>query len=251
MSSDSVAVVMGGSGGLGSALVARFAADGWRVVAAGRNRGLVEAVADRARRAGASCDACEADVLNEASVADCVDGAAKRWGRVDVLVNATGGSLAQLTGGPDRDVTDLSSDEFDLVVDVNLKGSFHCVKAAGRQMIRQGGGHIILIASGSGLRPGNMSAAYAASKAGLFGLMKGAAKDLGAHNVRVNAVNPGLIPHERMPDGAAARFVDAYRAETMLGRLSTPTEFARLVAMLATADAISGQIINLDSRVFF
>ena len=81
--------------------------------------------------------------------------------------------------------------------------------------------------------------------------MKGAAKDLGPFNVRVNAVNPGLIPHDRMPAVAAGPFLDSYKQETMLGRFSTAEEFARLVAFLATAGHLSGQVINLDSRVFF
>lgn len=174
-----------------------------------------------------------------------------RWGRVDALVNTAGGSLAQLSGGPDKLVTELDDADYDLVIDVNLRGSFHCVRAAGRQMAAQREGHIILVASGSGLRPGGSSAAYAAAKAGVIGLMKGAAKDLGPFNVRVNAVNPGLIPHERMPAVAAGRFLDSYKQETMLGRFSTAEEFARLVAFLATATHLSGQVINLDSRVFF
>ncbi len=86
---------------------------------------------------------------------------------------------------------------------------------------------------------------------GATGGLGSAARDLGSFNVRINAVAPGLIPHERMPDSAAAHFLDSYRGETMLGRFSSAEEFARLVAFLATARHLSGQIINLDSGVFF
>jgi 3-oxoacyl-[acyl-carrier protein] reductase len=240
-----VAIVVGASGGLGAAVVRRFAADGWRVVAAGRDRSRVEAAVSRAAVVTAVVDVLDPDAVDA-----CVGLAVSRFGRVDALVNASGGSLAQL-GGVDKPVTELTESDWNLVLDVNLRGSFHCVRSAGRQMAEQRDGHIILLASGSGLRPGGQSAAYAAAKAGVIGLMKGAARDLGPFNVRVNAVNPGLIPHERMPVTAAGRFLDAYKAETMLGRFSTQEEFARLVAFLATASHLSGQVINLDSRVFF
>lgn len=246
-----VAIVMGASGGLGSAVADHYAAKGWAVIAAGRNPDRIEARARAIRATGGVCESAVADVLSESQVSATVGLAVSKWGKLDVLINATGGSLSQLTGGPDRDVTELSEADFDLVVDVNLKGSFFCVKAAGLQMTRQREGCIILVASGSGLRPGTSSAAYAASKAGVIGLMKGAAKDLGPHNVRVNAVTPGLTPHGRLSDTAAGRFLDSYRAETMLGQLSTPEEFARLVAALASARYMSGQVVNLDSRVFF
>jgi 3-oxoacyl-[acyl-carrier protein] reductase len=239
-----VAVVMGAAGGLGSAVARGFAEAGWKVVAAGRDAGRVQAALG-----GTQAMVAVADVLDAASVEACLERACAELGRVDVLVNAAGGSLAQL-GGTDKPVTELTDADWDLVLDVNLRGSFHCVRAAGRLMAAQREGHIMLVASGSGLRPGGRSAAYAAAKAGVIGLMKGAAKDLGPFNVRVNAVNPGLVPHARMPAAAAGRFLDSYKDETMLGRFSTPEEFARLVVLLAGAPHVSGQVLNLDSRVF-
>ncbi|HEX6349105.1 MAG TPA: SDR family oxidoreductase [Candidatus Dormibacteraeota bacterium] len=237
-------VVMGASGVLGAALARRFAAEGWQVLAVGRDEGRVQAALE-----GVPASVAVADVLDARSVDLCVQQAVAELGRVDVLVNASGGSLAQL-GGEDKPVTELTDADWRLVLDVNLRGSFNCVRAAGRVMAEQREGHIILVASGSGLRPGGRSAAYAAAKAGVIGLMKGAARDLGPFNVRVNAVNPGLIPHERMPAAAAGRFLDSYKEnEAMLGRFSTPEEFARLVVVLAGASHLSGQVLNLDSRV--
>jgi NAD(P)-dependent dehydrogenase (short-subunit alcohol dehydrogenase family) len=102
-----VAIVMGATGGLGSAIVQRFAGEGWRVVAAGRDRCRVEAVVVRIQSevADGEVECAEADVVNRAQVDACVELAVTRWGRVDALVNATGGSLAQLSGGPDKLVT--------------------------------------------------------------------------------------------------------------------------------------------------
>jgi len=244
LSGRGVAVVVGATGGLGEALTRRLAAEGWRVVAAGRDAGRLASLA------GAGVETVTADVRLQADVDACVECAVSRWGSLDLMVDAAGGSLAQL-GGVDKPVTDLDDGDYDLVLDVNLRGAFHCVRAAGRRMKEQGGGHIILVASGSGIRPGVDSAAYAAAKAGVIGLMKAAARDLGPHNVRVNAVAPGFVPHQRMAEAAAGRFLDAYRQEAVLGRFSTAEEFGRLVAFLATAEHLSGQIINLDSRVLF
>ena len=146
---------------------------------------------------------------------------------------------------------ELDDEEWRLVVGVNLDGAFEWVRAVAPPMIAQKAGHIILVASGTGLRPRPNMSGYAAAKAGVIGLMKAAAKDLGVHGVQVNAVNPGLTPHERLPAEAAGPNVVGYTADTMLGRLSTPEEFARFVTALSHMTAISGQTINIDSKILF
>jgi 3-oxoacyl-[acyl-carrier protein] reductase len=115
-------------------------------------------------------------------------------------------------------------------------------------MIKQREGHIILISTGIGLRPRKLMSSYAAAKAGVFGLMKAAALELGEYNIKVNAVNPGLIIHESLPAGAVS---EGYISETMLGRLSKGQDLADFLVYLSHMNNISGQIINLDSRVFF
>jgi len=137
---------------------------------------------------------------------------------------------------------------WDKVVDLNLKGTFQCIKAIAPQMIKQKSGHIINVSSGTGLKGKAGSAPYAAAKAGVFGLTKTAALELGEHNVKVNAVCPGRTRHQRrIRDGHTPR-----TPENILGRVSgSPEEFAKYVVHLSTMENISGQTINLDSRILF
>jgi len=180
-------------------------------------------------------------------------------------VNAVGGPLSMLkfheqlpgtstdraspTKKDNKLLVDHSEEEWDLVVDVNLKGSFNCIRAVAPQMIKQRDGHIILVSSGTGIRPGKLMSSYAAAKAGIFGLMKAAARELGEYNIKVNAVNPGQIIHELLPLSEITQ--EGYINETMLGRRSNPQDFADFVVYLSQKNNISGQIFNLDSRVLF
>ncbi len=245
-------IVTGAAGGLGSAVAARFAEQGENLVLtdiADRVRDVESELARIHPLGPNAVMSLVADATDAQAAAAVVAEAVQRWGRLDVLVNPAGGSLAQLTRRPDPVLWELTEDDWQRVLAVNLTGSFHWVRAAAQPMIAQSDGAIVLVASGTGLRPGPRMAAYAAAKAGVIGLMKAAARDLGTHNIRVNAVNPGLIPHDKLPEAAWGANIDRYRADTMLGRLSDAEDFARFVANLVDFTAISGQIYNLDSRV--
>jgi len=183
----------------------------------------------------------------------------KEWGRLDVMVNGVGGPLSMLKFHEglleDRDsptktdnklIIDHTEEDWDLVIDVKLRGSFNCVRAVAPQMIKQKEGHIILISSGTGLRPGKRLSSYAAAKAGVLGLMKAAARELGEYNIKVNAVNPGLITHRLLPLSEVTQ--EGYMGETMLARLSTAQDFADFIVYLSEKNNISGQIFHLDSR---
>ncbi len=248
---EKVVIVTGAAGGLGSEIARRFGTAGARVVVndIARSQTAAEELAAEINRGPGEAFTYQADVRSYEALNAMVEETVRKWDRVDIVVNVAGGNLAMLTKEKNKLLLEHSEEEWDLVVDVNLKGSFNCLRAVAPQMIKQGDGHIILVSSGTGLRPAKLMSSYAAAKAGVFGLMKAAAREFGEYNIKVNAVNPGLITHERLildpinPDG--------YISNTMLGRLSTPEDFADFVVYLSQKNNISGQTFNMDSTVLF
>jgi 3-oxoacyl-[acyl-carrier protein] reductase len=161
-----------------------------------------------------------------------------RWGRLDVMVCNAGvasGALVLRTG----------AEAWATVVDTNLTGTFHCLRAAGSVMVAQRDGAVIVIGSLAGVRGTAGQAAYAASKAGLLGLVKTAAKEWGRQNVRVNAVLPGW----QKTALAGSAFPDEAPAGHVLGRTSSLGEVAHIIYQLALQRDSSGQVWNLDSRI--
>src|SRR3954470_360428 len=195
-------IVTGAAGSLGSAVARRLAKDGYTVAVTDIDEGGLDRTVGEL---GGGTLCLPADVLRfdevETVVAACVDA----WGTLDAVVNVAGGPLGFI-----NPIWDLTPEEWDQVVRTNLGGSFHWIKAAARPMIEQQQGHIVLVASGSGVRPGQNLSAYSASKAGVIGLMRAAALDLGQHHVKVNAVCPGLIPNERKRGGKLSNARDLY-----------------------------------------
>ena len=245
-----VVIVTGAAGGLGSEIARRFGSAGARIVVndISRAQTAAEKLVGEINKGPGEAFAYQADVRSYEQMKAMLAETVRRWDRADIVVNAAGGNLAMLTKKENKALLEQSEEEWDLVVDTNLKGSFNCLRAAAPQMIKQREGHIILISTGIGLRPRKLMSSYAAAKAGVFGLMKAAALELGEYNIKVNAVNPGLIIHESLPAGAVS---EGYISETMLGRLSSGQDLADFLVYLSQMNNISGQIINLDSRVFF
>jgi 3-oxoacyl-[acyl-carrier protein] reductase len=180
-------------------------------------------------------------VRRSSEVDSMIGEALRRWGALDVLVNNAG-----LTG----DVLAVKMDEgdWDNVIDTNLKGPFLCIRAASHAMTEKRSGHIISVASIAGIRGREGQANYAASKAGLIGLTKAAAKELGRSNIQVNCVLPGYLPTDM---GAAAPESVLVRvlAESALGRTSNASEVAAFICHLSLMRNVSGQVFNLDSRI--
>jgi 3-oxoacyl-[acyl-carrier protein] reductase len=223
-------------------MVLRFAAAGDRVLLAYRTQddaahNVVRSVTAR----GGVAVAVRADVRVVADVEELVSSALGRWGSVDVLVNNAGVTRDGLA-------VRMGELDWDEVVDANLTGPFFCIRAAGRIMLQQRSGHIISIASLSGLQGREGQANYSASKAGLIGLTRTAARELGPSNIKVNAVLPGYLGTD-MGQAASDRVRERAIDENTLGRTSDPGEVAEFVYRLSLMNNVSGQVFNLDSRI--
>lgn len=201
---------------------------------------LASALADAFRETGAMVFSPGRDELDVRSANDA-DRYFARFERIDVLINNAG-----ITG--DKLFARLEEADWDAVLDTNLKGAFLCSRAAAKRMIKQREGSIILIGSYSALHPPIGQTAYAASKAGLIGLTKSLAKELGPRNIRVNCVLPGFL-ETRMTAALSEEARAAALARHALGRFNTVEDAARFVRTLCTLTHISGQVFQLDSRV--
>lgn len=232
-----VAMVTGGSRGIGRAIAGALAAAGAKVAVIGRDLARAEQAAAEIG-AGAKGFAC--DVADEAQVNACVEAVEKALGPIEVLVNNAG-----LT--KDNVLVRLSDGDWDAVLDANLKGAFHTMRAVCRGMMKRRSGRVINITSVVGLVGNRGQANYAASKAGLIGLTKSIAKELASRNVLVNAVAPGYIQTD-LTSGLGQEARDALSAQIPLGRLGTPEDLAPVVLFLASEGAsyITGQVLVVD-----
>jgi 3-oxoacyl-[acyl-carrier protein] reductase len=245
---DHVIVVTGATGGLGSAVAKRFAADGDRVVINyTKSAETAEKLAAEINAGPGTAMTFQADVRNWDQVKRMMDSAVAKWQRIDVLVNAAGG----LTYGVSHPFNVWEMDEalWDEIVDINLKGTFLSIKAAIPYMIKQKDGHIINVSSGKALAGCAGQANYAAAKAGVLGLMKSVAAEAGQYNIKVNAVAPGLVLHPRLAATYTPEEYARIKGLGVLGRTGEAGEFADFVFHLSTMKNISGQTINLDSRI--
>jgi 3-oxoacyl-[acyl-carrier protein] reductase len=163
------------------------------------------------------------------------------FGRIDILINNAGLTL-------DAPLAQMTGEQWDRVLEVNLRGAFLCSKAAARQMIRQRDGHIINISSHGARRGPRGQANYAAAKAGLIGLTQSLAKELGSRNVRVNAIFPGVML-TNMTANLSPEALDEFAKANALGRINSVEEVAHFIAFLAFTQNISGQVFALDSRI--
>jgi len=238
---EQVALVTGGSRGIGRAAAELFAAEGVKVAITYKSRKPeADHFVEEVSRAGGSALAIQADFADSGAPAVAVEAVVKEWGRLDILVNNAG-----LTR--DNILFRLKDDDWDTVLDANLRGAFVAIRAVARGMIKRRWGRIINIASVVGITGNKGQANYAASKAGLIGLTKSVAKELGSRNVLVNAVAPGFIE----TDMTAAMTPEAragLSGQIPLERLGTPQDIAGVVSFLASDQAayITGQVIVVD-----
>jgi 3-oxoacyl-[acyl-carrier protein] reductase len=233
-----VAIVTGASGALGSAAARLLAELGAAVVLNyNRNPGGAE---DAAHAIGAQARTFAADVSTVDGAQALVDFAAKELGRLDVLVNNAG--IAR-----DGLAVRMSEEDWDAVLDTNLKGAFLCAKAALRPMMRARWGRIINVASVAGIMGNAGQANYSAAKAGLIGLTRALAREVASRNVTVNAVAPGPIPSP-MWDATPEDAKEAVLRQIPMARTGTPAEVAAAIAFLASEEAayITGQVLAID-----
>ena len=241
--SDKVAIVTGAAQGIGLATAIRFATEGARVVVADLNAQRVEAAAASLRAAGGRALGCLVDVTDRATIDAMVAQVRAEWGRIDVLINNAGITK-------DARLAKMSSAQFDSVIAVNLKGVFECTQAVAETMVAQGSGSIVNASSVVGLYGNFGQTNYAATKAGVIGLTKTWARELGPKGVRVNAVCPGFVKTailETIPDEVMQKMV----AKVPLGRLGTPEEIAAVYAFLASDDAsyMNGAVIEVSGGI--
>ena len=235
------AVVTGGSRGIGRAVCVQLARQGCHVVV---NYCHGEAAAAETvslcRAEGAQAVAVQADVSTAEGCKALFEQAVNAFGRVDILVNNAGVTRDNL-------ILRLSEEDFDTVLNANLKGAFLCCKEAARRMVRQRWGRIVNLSSVVALRGNAGQTNYAASKAGLIGLTKALAKEEGPSGITVNCVAPGVIDTDMMASFTAEDKA-ALAEETPVGRLGTAEEVAKLLLYLAGEDAgyITGQVFGVN-----
>lgn len=237
---DKVAVITGAGRGIGRAIALQMAREGASLVcwdidgeAAAQTAGDIETM-------GRAALSLQVDVTQLEQVSGAVEQILKRFSSIDILVNNAGITRDNL-------LIRMSSQDWDQVLDVNLKGAFHCTKSVARQMMKQRSGRIVNIASVVGLMGNPGQANYCASKAGIIGFTKAVAKELASRGITVNAIAPGFIETEmtrQLSDGGR----DAFLQVIPLRRFGRPEDVALLVSFLVSEDAgyLTGQVINVD-----
>jgi NAD(P)-dependent dehydrogenase (short-subunit alcohol dehydrogenase family) len=241
---DQVAIVTGGSRGIGRAIVKALAAEGARVACIYRgNQQAAETLAQEVQTAGGNCQAFQCDVgqLDEAQkVGTAVEA---KWGQVDILVNNAGTNIAQ---GPALEMTDA---QFDKMIEINLKSAYRLTRLVAPGMCERGWGSIVNIASIAGLRPQFESLLYSLTKAALIMMTQSYALELGPRGVRVNAIAPGLVETTL----SEYYWKDESRFRPLMQRqpikhLGQPVEIAEIALMLASDDAsyLTGQTLIVD-----
>jgi 3-oxoacyl-[acyl-carrier protein] reductase len=236
-----VAVVTGSSRGIGRAIAVHLARQGAKVIVnSSKSAEAVEGVASQIRASGGEAVAVVGDVSNQADAEQLIKSAIDTYGRLDILVNNAGTTRDTL-------LMRMSEADWDAVMDLNLKGTFFCTKAAVRPMLRARTGRIINITSVSGMAGNAGQANYAASKAGLIGFTKSVARELASRSITCNAVAPGYVPTALtnvLSDDLKAKAVEAIP----LGRVASADEIAAAVVYLASDEAayVTGHVLTVD-----
>lgn len=242
---EKVVLVTGGSRGIGRACAVAFGKKGAIVVLsyAGNEAAAAQTV-ERVQKAGGAAKALRFDVADPAACAQAVGSVVKEFGRLDCLVNNAGISVDGL-------LLRFKDEDWDRVLNTNLKGAFALCRAAARPMVKQKSGAIVNLTSVVGETGNAGQTAYAASKAGLIGLTKAVAKELASRNVRVNAVSPGFIDTD-MTAELSAELKKTMLAGVPLGRLGSAEEVANAVVFLCGNDAayITGEVLKVNGGMY-
>ncbi len=235
-----VALVTGASQGIGEAIAKRLAAQGATVVCVARSEDKLRAVAGAIEAAGGKADVVVADLADVASVRAAVVGTVERHGALHILVNNAGITRDKL-------LIQMKEEDWDAVLDTDLKGAWAAIQAATKPMMKQRWGRIINVASVVGQMGNAGQAAYVAAKAGLIGLTKSVARELASRNVTANAVAPGYI-ETAMTAGLPGDVKESFTQQIPLGRMGTGEDVAATVAFLASEEAgyLTGQTLGVN-----
>lgn len=244
-----VCVITGGAAGIGKATALRFCEEGARVVICDVNAEAGQALLPDL---GPESSFFQVNVADRQAVGAWLDQVAERYGRIDVLVNNAGITRdSQLVKYKNGEVVGMMAEEdFDRVIDINLKGVFNCTQAAVPHMMKQGGGVILNASSVVGLYGNFGQTNYVATKAGVIGFTRVWARELGKYNIRVNAVAPGFTATE-MVNAMPEKVIENMTSHTPLGRLGTTRDIANAYLFLASDEAafITGEILSVDGGI--
>ena len=251
--SDKVVVITGPAKGMGAAITLAFAREGARLVLAGRDLAAIEPVAQQARALGVPAIVVACDLTAAAQTEALAAAALQAFGRIDVLVNVAGGS-----GPIGKTGWETTPEEFDDIVQLNMKGCFNTMRAVMPTMIAQRGGKVVNVGGTFGMRGRAGRMAYSASKWGLRGITKSFALEAGPHNINVNCVAPGMVDGPRFREKVCANMartlgisleeaMTRHAADYALRRVSTDTDVAN--ACLFLASDVSRQITGTDLPV--
>ena len=234
------AVVTGASQGLGKAIAMALAAAGAKVACVARSADKLAETVGAITAAGGQAEALPCDVKESAPVDALIDGLVEKWGKVDILVNNAGVTRDTL-------LPRMSDDDWDTVIDTNLRGSFLFARACSRHMMRARYGRIINISSVSGLMGNPGQTNYSASKAGIIGFTRSLSRELAGRKVTINAVCPGFIESE-MTKVLGEVVIEEAKKRIPAKRLGTPEDVATCVLFLASPAAcyVTGQVLTVD-----
>lgn len=237
---DKTAVVTGASRGIGRAIAERLAENGAHVVLVSRHQEAIDHVTSKINQSNYSARAIACDISDENQANQLIKSVVQSQGKIDILVNNAGITRDGL-------VMRMKSEDWQTVLDINLKGTFHCTRAVMRPMMKQRQGRIINISSVVGLTGNPGQANYAASKAGIIGLTKSVAKEVASRGITVNCIAPGYVETD-MTDGLSDDVKQSLLEQIPLGRIGQGNDIAAVVHFLASDDAayITGQTIPVD-----
>lgn len=239
--SGKTALVTGAGRGIGAQIAKSFAAEGAAVVVnySGNEQAAARTVAD-IEAAGGTAESYKCNVADYTACAQMISYVVEKYGKLDILVNNAGITRDGL-------LMRMSEEDFDSVINVNLKGTFNCIKNVSRQMLKQRSGRIINMSSVVGIAGNAGQVNYAASKAGVIGITKSAAKEMASRGITVNAIAPGYIDTDMtsvLPDSVKENIISAIP----LGRMGNVSDIADIAVFLASdaASYITGQVISVD-----
>ena len=238
---DKIALVTGAAAGIGAGVAQLFSEQGAHVFLSDVNGAGVERMASSLRSVGGSALAFAADVRDRSAMAAVVQDAISRFGRIDVLINNAGVY-------PRRPFLEMTEEEWDKIQDINMKGTFHCTKLVLPHMVEQRAGAIVNISSVVFFLGMKNLTHYLAAKAGVIGLTRGLAREVGEHNVRVNCITPGAVQTEGEKAIVSKEQADSIVELQSLKRRIVPLDIARVCLFLSTelSDGMTGQTLNVD-----